>query len=510
MYQQSSLIGNFTDFSNNYWSSSESFFDSAWAQSFSTGVKNNISKVGNGFVRCVRSFGSSVKTQLFFVSIPPVMSGIVTHPVSQNVCQGEDIILNINASGTDIAYQWKQNGSNINGANSQSYNKTNLTQADEGMYTCEVSNLCNSILSDGALINVIHLTADAGADIQICIGDSSNITATGNSNHLILSDTLSYVWSPSTGLTFDNIMNPIASPVVTTDYTLTITDELGCTSTDYINVFVQSPFQNEQICLVTVDTIVLKNKIMWEKTSGVGSESFNIYKEVSTNIYNYIGNVPYDSSSYFIDINSVPESHGDKYKISVVDTCGRESIKSMYHKTMNLVISAFGSTMGLSWTPYEDESGVFVPGMYYIYRGALPDDMQLLDSITGSFTSYNDNNVLNTYYYMVGVRKPGGCNINAGNNSESFSNKKLNFYTGLNEYQIRNLSIYPNPANDKLYIEIDEKATLEIINYQGKIYDVKTLKENTNNIDISMLSSGIYTLRIKTEKGIAVRKLIKE
>jgi len=276
-------------------------------------------------------------------------------------------------------------------------------------------------------------------------------------------------------------------------------------ATDPYNVY-----QNEKICLVTVDTIFWKNIVMWEKTQSVGTASFNVFKEVGLNTYSLIGSVPYDSASYFIDYTSVPESHGDKYKITAVDTCGSVSAKSPFHKTMNLVISTFGSTMGLSWTSYEDESGIFVPDKYYIYRGSNPNSMQILDSISSSFTSYNDNNVFNSYYYLVGVRKSGGCDVTKGNNSESFSNKKLNFDSGVNDFQIKSLSIYPNPANDKLSINIEEKATLEIINVQGQIVDTKNLTEKSNNLDLSNLVSGVYTLRIKTDRGIAIRKLIKQ
>ena len=276
-----------------------------------------------------------------------------------------------------------------------------------------------------------------------------------------------------------------------------------------IAVTVGSVYQLEKICLVTVDTITWKNKVMWEKTLGVGTVSYNVYKEVSTNIYNWVGNVPFNNDSYIIDQTSVPESHGDKYKITALDTCGNESLKSKFHKTMNLVISTFGSTMGLSWTPYEDESGLFVPGMYYIYRGTSPNNMQLLDSISGSFTSYNDNNVFDQYYYIVSVRKPGGCDVTR-NTTESFSNNKLNFGSGINDYQIKNLSIYPNPANNILSIDIQENAILEILNTQGQILNTKSMKEKNNNLDISNLSSGVYTLRIKTDRGIAIRKLIKQ
>jgi photosystem II stability/assembly factor-like uncharacterized protein len=73
-----------------------------------------------------------------------------------------------------------------------------------------------------------------------------------------------------------------------------------------------------------------------------------------------------------------------------------------------------------------------------------------------------------------------------------------------------NLEVYPNPANDKLNIDLEEKATIEILNLQGQIIGTKSLTEKSNNLDLSNLVSGVYTLRITTDRGIAIRKLIKQ
>ena len=269
-------------------------------------------------------------------------------------------------------------------------------------------------------------------------------------------------------------------------------------------------FQNEEICIVTVDTSVWKNKVIWQKTANVGTDNFKIYKETGLNEYSLVGTVPFDQHSFLIDTTSQPESHGDKYKISVVDTCGYESSLSYFHKTINLTIAVNGTTMGLNWDDYIDESGAFVPGKFYIFRGSDFYNLSLYDSISASFHSYNDVNITNSYYYMIGVKKTNGCAINKTSTNMSFSNKKLNFSSGLNDYQISNFSIYPNPANDKLNIEIEEMATLEIINLQGQIVMTNSLTEKVKNLDISNLKCGIYTLRLITNKGIAIRKLIKQ
>lgn len=72
------------------------------------------------------------------------------------------------------------------------------------------------------------------------------------------------------------------------------------------------------------------------------------------------------------------------------------------------------------------------------------------------------------------------------------------------------LNIFPNPADNDLTINIKENVTLEIINAQGQIICTKSLTEKTNSLDISGLNGGVYILRIKTDKGVAIRKLIKQ
>jgi hypothetical protein len=71
------------------------------------------------------------------------------------------------------------------------------------------------------------LTVNAGSPITICNGGSGflNATATGTTS------TSSYTWTPSTGLSNPNILNPIAAPTTTTIYTLSGSDMNLCAST---------------------------------------------------------------------------------------------------------------------------------------------------------------------------------------------------------------------------------------------------------------------------------------
>jgi hypothetical protein len=466
LYQQQAFVGGFA--SGSYWTSTEYDYGVAFYQTFSNGYQNVANKSYGRYVRCVRSFSpsdlNSTTTSKATVTNQPVTVLITAMPQSQNKCLGGSVTFTVESNGDlPITYQWKKDGLDISGETNDTYTIGGITLTDEAVYTCEVTNLCRTLSTNNAELKVIQLTADAGNDTQICSSMSTILSATATSNHTAVSGSFTFQWSPSAGLSSANTYNPTASPGTTTDYTVQVTDQLGCASTDIVNVFVQNPFQNEQICLVTVDTAAMKNKILWEKTTNTGTAGYKIYKEVSTNAYSEIGIVPYNDPASFTDNSSQPLSYASRYKISVVDTCGNESDKSPYHSTINLIISSNGSTMGLNWSHYIDESGMFVPPLYYILRGTSTSNLQLLDSISGSNTSYNDTSVFIVYHYMIGVKKSNGCNTSKSA-TFSFSNIIDNSsLVGINSNDLLNntIIISPNPMTTS--------ATLSIPNFSNQL-----------------------------------------
>ena len=80
--------------------------------------------------------------------------------------------------------------------------------------------------------------------------------------------------------------------------------------------------------------------------------------------------------------------------------------------------------------------------------------------------------------------------------------------TGLNNYQLENLNIYPNPTLGKLNIASADKInTLSITNIIGKeILFIKDFSANT--IDLSSYKNGFYFININTDKGTHIEKII--
>jgi hypothetical protein len=75
-----------------------------------------------------------------------------------------------------------------------------------------------------------------------------------------------------------------------------------------------------------------------------------------------------------------------------------------------------------------------------------------------------------------------------------------------------NITVYPNPANDKLNIEFDEttkNVSFSIADLSGKTIISSTLI-NSSSIDISGLNIGMYLLNIDTNNGTKTVKFIKQ
>ena len=67
------------------------------------------------------------------------------------------------------------------------------------------------------------------------------------------------------------------------------------------------------------------------------------------------------------------------------------------------------------------------------------------------------------------------------------------------------LIIYPNPTKDK--VNINKKVDIRVYNTLG---NVVILENDINVLDMSKLTSGMYTLQITYKNNVVIRKVIKE
>jgi hypothetical protein len=83
---------------------------------------------------------------------------------------------------------------------------------------------------------------------------------------------------------------------------------------------------------------------------------------------------------------------------------------------------------------------------------------------------------------------------------------------GITSSLTNNVSIYPNPAKDQITIEMNDinDAVLSVIDLSGKTIINQTLNSNSNTIDLSNVSAGVYIVNIRTANDNAMHKIIVE
>ena len=146
----------------------------------------------------------------------------------------------------------------------------------------------------------------------------------------------------------------------------------------------------------------------------------------------------------------------------------------------------------------------------YVVNGNEFDPLTLSDNCS-EVTAINDYNSLNT---LNGVNLPYGKTTivwsavdEAGNENKCSFDIEVKYPLSANDLSNDNIELYPNPTNGKIYISAESVQEISITDILGKVYQVKSPVSNI--IDISQYESGIYLVKIKTERGYFVKKIIK-
>jgi gliding motility-associated-like protein len=106
-------------------------------------------------------------------------------------------------------------------------------------YTFTSPKGCTEQVSGNVIVSPLP-TVDAGEDLFILLEGEKQIKAIATGSNI------KYKWTPSLGLSNDSIANPVATPKVTTKYTLTITSKDGCAVADevIVNVIIDPMIPN--------------------------------------------------------------------------------------------------------------------------------------------------------------------------------------------------------------------------------------------------------------------------
>lgn len=148
-----------------------------------------------------------------------------------NECDRDFILNALPGTGTGTWTKVTGPGTVTFSPNSNQYN-ARVSVSVSGEYEFAWSVVNNTCTSVDIIKVVFHSppAVNAGADKAVCRGGSVQLMADGSG---------SFLWSPSTGLTSPVISNPVASPSITTNYTVSLTDQWGCRNSDQVTVEVR-------------------------------------------------------------------------------------------------------------------------------------------------------------------------------------------------------------------------------------------------------------------------------
>ncbi len=140
------------------------------------------------------------------------------------ICPGSG---SVQLSATDAA-SWSWSPSNL--VDNASGQNPNATVSTTTTFTVTASNGNGCILTDEVIVEVAPAAvANAGPDQEVCIGQSTALSANGG---------IVYLWSPAIFLSDAAIANPTLTPAQNITYTLNIVDANGCTATADVDVVV--------------------------------------------------------------------------------------------------------------------------------------------------------------------------------------------------------------------------------------------------------------------------------
>ena len=392
-----------------------------------------------------------------------------------------------------------------------------LTGLSAGSYELTISDVngCNTILIDSLIepdsIQISAIVYDASCP-QTPDG-FIDVTATGGSGSLM------YNWS-----TTDTTEDLTAAYGY---YTVTVTDANGCIDSATYLVDAPFPYNDEELCVVTVDTTGV-NLVVWEKTPSQRTADYVILRENAATQYVSVGNNTYLNMSTWADQNSNPAVQPYRYKLVLQDSCGNYSDTSDYHATIHLQASqgVAQNEVNLQWTAYEGKQ----VQTYYIYRWLSPINRVLVDSVSSNVYTYTDiypvTTTITALLYEVGAKfVNGGCSPSTGKQS-SYANSMSNVLDwgqdgglpiGTEEWVDvvlgNDLDIYPNPTRGALNLELkgaweeQEDIQIKITDMTGRILAYRiTQGAGTVRFDFEELPAGIYFLNIITGEGRTIVK----
>lgn len=145
---------------------------------------------------------------------------------------------------------------------------------------------------------------------------------------------------------------------------------------------------------------------------------------------------------------------------------------------------------------------------YNIYRSSDGVNYDRIGWASGTATSYVDNDIfsVNQYYKVTAVNSVAGgyqCESNPAMAVGGLHDYIHVTTDGIEEID-NNVSVYPNPTTGIVNINAEALKNIEVMNALGQ----KVFETVENQIDLSQFGNGLFMLRITTEQGSSIQRIM--
>ena len=286
-------------------------------------------------------------------------------------------------------------------------------------------------------------------------------------------------------------------------YSTHLENSAGCDSIVTLTL-IEKP--RPQLCMVSVDENS-HNEIVWKQWEK--DVPYFIYREDTlVGQYDLVATIESNSSNRWVDMESNAKIRSYRYKVSGMDSCGKESMLSNPHKTMHLTVnSGQGNSCNLLWTAYEGAEYA----SYNIYRvtGNPSGEFTLIGNIPIGNTSFTDLSAPEgSLYYMIEIMLNEVCDLGKTTSSVKSNIASFNPNSILDLEATKRCVISPNPTTGELRIRNYELGITGIEVFD--VYGRKLTSHSSPLINISHLPAGLYFVKITTELGNVVKKVVKQ
>lgn len=384
--------------------------------------------------------------------------------------------------------------------------------------------------------------AITGGGGTVCANTSVSLGATVSGD-----PTLTYSWSPSTGLSSASVVNPTATVASTTTYTLTVYDANGVTATDNTTITTQAPTiaaDNITICEGTTGVLTASGAVTytWSPATGLSATTGTSVNATPTTTTTYTitgtdANTCQNTKQVTVNVNPKPNVTVNSPSVcastpvnltaSGASTYTWSPGAGLSSTAGNPVIATISSTSTYTVTGTDNNNCTNtanatvtitqLPAKPTITGSDLGSISPTLtsSSATGNQWYKNGNIIVGAITQTLDVTEDGSYTVivTTGGCTGPTSDAYVIVITGLGD-EGRLMKLYPNPASDVLKIEwtgfsSDKAIQIRIVDMLGRVvmsHSVTTVDENLNIENISkgqhilLASQGNKNNRIRFSK----------